>query len=135
MADFREFRKILRPMTDTTLETRRRLEEGIVGSFGGRMRHWGQLALANPLAFVATCTLSAVLAFGYSYVPLHAVKDRKLVRLGSTVIEQEIAISELESEIENLADSETQFCTGLQDTDKPSGSITSPSSSSTSPIK
>jgi septal ring factor EnvC (AmiA/AmiB activator) len=51
---------------------------------------------------MATFLLGAVLAFGYSYVPLHRVKDRKLVRLESTLLEQEETIASLEGQLESL---------------------------------
>ena len=81
-----------------------------MGSFDGRVRHWGRLALANPVAFAATFSVGAFLAFGYSYVPLHTVKDRKLDRLEVTVIDHELTISGLEGELEefrSLADQTT----------------------------
>lgn len=73
-----------------------------MGSFGGRMRHWGRLALANPLAFVAAFTLGAFLSFAYSYVPLHTVKNRKLERLEETALAQEEQIAQLEAQVEGL---------------------------------
>jgi chromosome segregation ATPase len=64
------------------------------------MRHWGQLAIANPVAFLATLMLGALLAFVYSYVPLHTVKHRKLERLEHTLLVHEETIASLESELE-----------------------------------
>lgn len=75
-----------------------------MGSFSGRMRHWGRLAVANPIAFAATFTLGAVLAFTYSYVPLHTVKDGKVARLESNVLQQEDQIAQLQAQIQGLSE-------------------------------
>lgn len=70
-----------------------------MGGFGGRMRHWGELVLASPLAFIATFALGAAMAFVYSYAPLHTVKNRKLERLDKAVIAQELTIEQLEHRV------------------------------------
>ncbi len=73
-----------------------------MGSLGGRMRHWRQLMLANPVAFTAMFTLGAFVAFTYSYIPLHTVNDRKVARLERSVLTQEDTIATLEHELRGL---------------------------------
>ena len=61
-----------------------------MSSWNGRWNHWGALALANPWAFAASLVLGAILAFVYSYVPLHTVNNRKIERLEASVLAKEL---------------------------------------------
>lgn len=71
-----------------------------MAGFGERVRHWGSLAFANPLAFFVTFTTGGMIAFLYSYIPLHNVNDRKVATLSEQVIVQETKIDELERTLE-----------------------------------
>lgn len=73
-----------------------------MGSFGGRLRHWRGLMLGNPLAFLAVFALGGLVAFVYSYVPLHTVKDQKIDRLERSLLAYEDTIATLEGEVERL---------------------------------
>lgn len=54
------------------------------------------------MAFVATFSLGAFLAFTYSYIPLHTVKDRKLGSLEQTMLQHEETIAALEGKLEGI---------------------------------
>ena len=70
-----------------------------MSSFKGRLLHWRGLALANPWAFLATFLLGGMVAFVYSYVPLHTVNNRKVDRLEVAVLEKETRIDLLERQL------------------------------------
>jgi outer membrane murein-binding lipoprotein Lpp len=71
-----------------------------LAGFGGRLRHWGALAIGNPWAFLATLVVGGAVSFVYSYVPLHTVKDRKLDTFHARVVALEAEIDGLVREVD-----------------------------------